>query len=580
MSVNILRCSGGLNCLLEAHRGYVMLALPNWSPESQPGINVPYRSSDSERRSKAQLGVGWSLWGSTPPTPIPERILDGIPGFLAWFAFFFCLASAVAFPRTLLLIAALLGMYTALRFAVAGLANFWGLAKIRRWEQTDWYEHYQQHADASALPWEAVQHLVIIPNYKEPLRLMRRTLNVLSAQYEADKRLTVILAMEAGEEGCAQKAEQLIAEYGSRFKQLYFTVHPRGLPGEMQCKSANESWAARWAKRTLVDEQGENLDHICVTTMDADTRWHPQYFYALTALFALNEQRHHRFWQAPIRYHGNIWNINPLLRIVNAYATSLELSYLSMMPWWKALPMSSYSLSLRLLHISGYWDGDVIADEWHMYIKAYFAQDGDLDLEPVMLPFIADATVGNGLPGELRERYLQTLRHAWGSKEIGYMIAKLIDHPEAPFMKSFRLLGRISHDILMAGAGWVILTVGSQLPVLLHPQIAPIDLLAVLRDPSAGVQQAVTNLIEEPTWILLLSAGSLVVLLAIVFWVQDVRTRPPRNRPLGLMERVWTLLSFPLMPILTLIVLALPTIQAQTRLLMGIPLQFRVAKKV
>ena len=97
-------------------------------------------------------------------------------------------------------------------------------------------------------------------------------------------------------------------------------------------------------------------------------------------LFALHEARHLRFWQAPIRYHGNIWEINPLLRIVNAYATAFELAYLAS-PWWLAMPMSSYALSLRLLHSSGYWDGDVIADEWHMFIKAYFARGGTVQVE-------------------------------------------------------------------------------------------------------------------------------------------------------------------------------------------------------
>jgi hypothetical protein len=47
-----------------------------------------------------------------------------------------------------------------------------------------------------------------------------------------------------------------------------------------------------------------------------------------------------------------------------------------------------------------------------------------------------------------------------------------------------------------------------------------------------------------------------------------------------LRELFWTLLSFPLLPILSVFVLALPTITAQTRLLLGIPLQFRVSKKI
>ncbi len=538
---------------------------------------MPYRSS-GERRNKTQLGMGWSL-GGMPPTPIPEKVLDGIPGFLAWLSLLFCIASAVAFPNALLLIAAIVGLYSSLRFLVAAIACLRGLRLIKQWESTDWEARYQQEKSDSALAWEDVHHIAIIPNYKEPLNVLRRTLDGLSQQYQARQRITIVLAMEAGEAGCAEKGELLVSEYRDCFAHIYYSVHPRGLAGEMQCKSANEAWAARWIRRILVEQHHINPDHVCVTTMDADTRWHPHYFYALTYLFAITPQRHLRFWQAPIRYHGNIWEINPLLRIVNAYSTAIELAYLSA-PWWKALPMSSYSLSLRLLESSGYWDVDVIADEWHMFIKAYFAKGGQVELERVMLPFMADATVGDGLISELRERYSQTLRHAWGSKEVGYMIAKMIDHPEVDFWYSFRLLIRIAHDILLAGAGWIILTLGSQLPVLLHPQLAPFDFGAILRNPQQGIETTLANLAANPTWILIIISSSLVVVLGILFWALDVWVRPPRTHPMSLTERLWTLASFPLLPILSLVVLAIPTLQAQTRLLLGIPLQFRVSKKV
>jgi hypothetical protein len=539
---------------------------------------VPYRS-DENRRNNPQIGAGWSLLGATPPPPIPERVLDGIPGFLAWLALLISIASAVAFPRTVLLIAAIIGFYSAVRFLIAGIANFRGLRLIRQWEATDWLEHYQQHRTAASLPWEAVHHIVIIPNYKEPLAVLRRTLAGLAQQYEARSRMTIVLAMEAGEADCVPKAETLQKEFATSFAHFYYTVHPRGLPGEMQCKSANEAWAGRWIKRRLVDERGIPLDHICVTTQDADTIWHPQFFYALTAAFALNENRYNRFWQAPIRYHGNIWDINPLLRIVNAYATAMELAYLAN-PWWKPMPMSSYSLSLRLLEVSGYWDVDVIADEWHMFIKSYFARNGEVELERIMLPFQADATVGNGVISELRERYQQTLRHAWGSKEVGYMIARMIDHPEVSFWRSLRMLVRISHDILLAGPGWVILTVGSQLPALLHPEITPFNTNALLEDPTQNIPLAAASIASSPAWLMIVIASALVILMGIVFWLVDVSVRPPRRSPMTFSEFCWTALSLPMLPILTLIVVAIPTIQAQTRLLLGIPLQFRVSRKV
>ncbi len=524
---------------------------------------VPYQSNGG-RRNNVQLGVGRSVWAGTPPPAIPERALDGIPGCLAWLALLFAVASALAFPRMLLLIAALLGFYSAVRFLFAGIANVMGLRKIRQWEQTDWYERYQQEANDESLAWDAVHHVVIVPNYKEPTEILRTTLDNLAAQYQAKQRMTVILAMEAGEDGCVAKAEQLVRDYEPCFAHLVFAVHPRGLPGEMQCKSANEAWAARWIKRKLVDQMGYNIDHICVTTQDADTLWHKDQFYALTYLFAITPERHLRFWQSPIRYHTNIWDINPLLRIVNAYSTAFELAYLAA-PWWIPMPISSYSLSLKLLDNSGYWDGDVIADEWHMFIKSYFAREGAVMLDRIFLPFSATAVTGDTLWQAIKNRYQQSLRHAWGSKEVGYIVAKMLEQPEVDINVSFKLLFRVAHDILLAGAGWVIITAGAQLPFLFNP-------------PLLG--QVLAEGLGNPSYVLLQLSFLLVSILGIVFWYQDVINRPPRTRKQTIMERIFTLLSFPLLPILTLIVVAIPVLQAQTRLMVGIPLRFQVSKKI
>jgi cellulose synthase/poly-beta-1,6-N-acetylglucosamine synthase-like glycosyltransferase len=524
---------------------------------------VPYQSGGG-RRNNVQIGVGHSIWAGTPPPAIPERVFDGIPGCLAWVALLFSVASAVAFPRFILAVAVAFAFYSAVRFLLAGFANVMGLRRIKKWEKTDWCKRYDETAPPYSLAWDEVHHVVIIPNYKEPLTVLSRSLENLARQYQTHERMTIVMAMEASEEGCVEKAETLREAYAARFKHFYFTVHPRGLPGEMQCKSANEAWAARWVRRKLVDDLGYNLDHIIVTTMDADTLWHPTHFYALTYLFAVNPDRYLRFWQGPIRYHGNIWDINPLMRIVNAYATALELAYMAA-PWWTPMPMSSYALSLRLLDASGYWDSDVIADEWHMFIKAFFNRNGEVKLERVFLPFLAEATTGETLLDAFRNRYQQTLRHAWGSKEVGFMLAKMVEHPEIPFSSSWRILFRISHDILLAGAGWIIMTVGSQLPLLLNPGL---------------LQQMVNEGFANPTFALLQIAFGLVSVLGIVFWYQDVIVRPPRTRPQTWTERFLTLLSFPLLPVLTLIFVAIPTLQAQTRLMAGIPLQFRVTKKL
>lgn len=492
---------------------------------------------------------------------LSPRILDSLPGIMTWLVILVTIVGSILFPQTLFLCAALFGIYAGMRFFLAGIASIIGIHHIQQWEQCDWRTRYEQRHSDGSLDWEAVHHLVIIPNYNEPLTLLCKTLEALAQQFEAKTRMTVVLAMEEAEANCQQKAEYLKNLYGDRFAHFFYTIHPHGLPGEIRCKSSNLSWAARTAKRLLVDEAGYDLDNILVTTMDSDTRWHRDTFYALTCLFALHPTRHSVFWQAPIRYHGNIWHISPPMRLINAYATALELAYMAT-SGWMPMPMSSYSLSLRLLHQVGYWDTDVIADEWHMFIKAYFKCNGKIQVERVFLPFLADAPTGKTLWQAIKNRYLQTLRHYWGSKEIGYTLDSLLKHPTIYRPRALRLLFRVTHDTLLSGAGWVLISFGSQLPYLLHEQNAFAGIPGYLASVSLQVMLIIVGL------------------MGVVCWYADVQVRPPRNLPTKGGERLLTGLSFLMLPLLIMIFITIPAIDAQTRLLAGASLNFRVTEKM
>ncbi len=212
-----------------------------------------------------------------------------------------------------------------------------------------------------------------------------------------------------------------------------------------------------------------------------------------------------------------------------------------------------------------YWDPDVIADEWHMYIKTYFEQDGDLSLVPVYLPFLATAVTGPTFWRACVNRYRQSLRHAWGSKEIGYTVARMIDRPTPGWWPSLRLLMRVAHDILHSGAGWIMVTLGTQLPLLLNP-----DLLESLFDDPFGL----------PPFVIVNVSFLVILLLGVVFWVLDVRVRPPRQQRAAPSEVLLVAFGFLLLPMLTLLFVSLPVLHAQTRLLIGMPLAYRVTPKV
>jgi Glycosyl transferase family group 2 len=505
-----------------------------------------------------------AMWRSTPRaqqavTPVGgRRVLDGIPGLLAWASLILVSVGAVFAPWVVFTVAAVIGGYMSLRVLVAAITNIVGLRLIRRWNAKDWQAEYGRHHSSDSLPWDVVKHVVIIPNYREELSVLQDTLQRLADSPLAAEQVIVVLAMEAGDPHANATASALEHEFRGKFHRVIYTLHPRGLPGEVAGKSSNEAWAAKYAKRILVDQEGYDVNHLVITIIDADTILHPRYLESLNYLFATDKNRYSTMWQSPIRYHGNIWKTNPILALAHAYSASWELAYM-VGTWWQAFPMSSYSISMDLAARVGFWDTDVIAEDWHMFIKSYFGTHGTLKLRPIYLPFSAYAVAGANFVDACRNRYTQTVRHAWGVREVSYCAQQMVQ-TGTPLHRGLRVFLRAAHDNLMAGTGWIVMTLGTQFPVLMHP-----------------------NMVSEvgaPQFALIQASLAAVITASLIFWYVDMQLRPPRVTKWRLSEVLLTLFSFPMTALLVLLLVALPVLEAQTRLMLGISLEYKVARKI
>ena len=54
----------------------------------------------------------------------------------------------------------------------------------------------------------------------------------------------------------------------------------------------------------------------------------------------------------------------------------------------------------------GYWDPIVIAEDWHMFLRCFFAKDGDMTVRSMFLP-----TIGEPFLAKIQERCRATLPH-------------------------------------------------------------------------------------------------------------------------------------------------------------------------
>ncbi len=473
------------------------------------------------------------------------RCVDAAIGLAAWGTLTLTVLGAVVAPRATLRGVTVLAAYVAAR-------TLWGTWAAWRGAQL------VRHAEKAPLrPFAPVHHLILLPSRNEPLSVLQRTLSHLAGLPQAHTFM-LVLAMEAAEPAARAKAERLRARFEAHFGQIWITVHPADLPHETAGKAANLRWALRQAQQRLA-EQGIAASRVLVSVMDADTLWHPRYFQALGAHFAAAQCPQCMVWQAPIRYHANVWSAHPLMRVLHAYAAAWELAYLAA-PCWEALPMASYSLSLPLLAQLEGWDADAVADDWRIFLQAYIARAGELRVQPIFLPFYVHATDGATLWETLRARYRQTLRHAWGAKEIGYLAGRWCAVPELPPKRTAALLARMAHDHWLAGAGTLALFLGVQLPWLLHPQLARAYWFSF---GGWGLQ----------------AAFAVAGILSLFFWLADVRARPLPPHPLTWRTWLAEFAGVVLLVPLTLCCVAVPVLHAQTRLLLGRALVFHVTPK-
>jgi hypothetical protein len=437
-----------------------------------------------------------------------------------------------------------------------------GYRLLRREAKVDWRARYE---DARArgevyIHWEDIHHVVVIPTYKESVAKLAATLSKLAESDVAREQLFVVLAMEEAEPGCRRKALRLHKEFGDSFAGMFATFHPANIPGEVRGKSSNESWAARHIERRLVGEMGYDIDHLTITSCDADTLFHPHYFSCLTCKFATHPQRYRRFWQGPVLLYNNIWDVPAPLRIPNGLGGLNHLNRLAR-KHRVLFPQSTYSLSLRMAREVGYWDVDVVPEDWHMFLKCFFNLGGEVDVEPIFLPVGNDGVRSESYLKTFFAHYQQARRHAWGASDIPYAIRHFFAHPEIPLLRRLRRTWSLFENHVLWSSQWFLITTGRLAPWLVFYLF--------------GVK-------TMPAWFVFASTKILftcsVPLIAMV--VMDgviMRPRRPATFPVWLFPIQYAQWFF--MAAITFLFGALPALDAQIRLALGKPLEYKVTEK-
>lgn len=532
---------------------------------AEPGSGMAAVALAPHRRlvePEAALPAKQSAWlvSSGRAALTVRRALDIIPGALTWLIVLAPFWAGYFLPVPLALAVVGFDCYWVYLSVSTALRGYRSHRRMVEDSAEDWHKRYRAARifHSTYMDWDAVRHVVIVPNYRENESILARTLDSLAAQENAGQ-IHVVLAMEARDPDHEEKARRLSSRYGNAVGSISVTVHPAGLPGDVAGKSANEAWAARWVRSTMFGDHGWDLYATTVTSCDADTIFHPRYFSCLTYKFTTDANRYRRFWQSPILLNNNIWESPAPLRVASALQGVHMLSNLGRRNR-VTFPQSTYSLSMKMADDVGYWDPDVIPEDWHMYLKCFFAFRGEVQVEPIFLPTGNDAILSSTYAASLKMAYVQHKRHAWGASDVSYAIIQSAAHPEIPLRRRARQFAALLGNHLIWSTHWFILSLGWLMPHV-------IGLLF-------GTGHA-------PAWLPLTARGLLWLCLVpyVSMFILDRRMRPARPPGWRRWQTAADLAWWVLLPISSLLFSTLPALDAQTRLAVGNRLEYRVTDK-
>jgi len=406
--------------------------------------------------------------------------------------------------------------------------------------------------------WEKIYHVVIIPEYKEPINVLRETLENLTHQDFPLERIFVVLATEERDDQAPKTAKTLAEEFAKYFGRFWITSH-KLTAGEVAGKSSNMAWAGRFVVKKL-EEEGIDLKNVTVTSSDCDVLLHPKYFSYLTFAFLSDSDHFFHFYQPTIMFYSNIWRIPLPGRVLNTINSIINLANLSR-DSLRLINFSTYSLSLATVKEVGFWGVDIIPEDYHLFFKTYFKKGEKVRVRPIFLPVLADAAEARGFLKTMINQYEQNKRWAWGISDDPNVIKNYFIHTEIPFWDRTVRLFNVLEEHLLWPTNWFILTLGSTIPPLINPYFAQ----TVLGHNLAKISSTILTV-------------CVVFLLVII--VLDLRLRPSRPREFARWRIPILYLQWLTLPIVSLFLSALPGLDAHTRLILGKRLEYRVTEKI
>ena len=227
----------------------------------------------------------------------------------------------------------------------------------------------------------------------------------------------------------------------------------------------------------------------------------------------------------------------------------------------KFVTFSSHSMSFKALHEIGYWPVDMISDDSAIFWKAFIYYDGNYKVVPIYITVSMDIAIGPTIKTTFLNIYRQKRRWAWGVENLPIVIRAFLKSRTITLYKkisyTFKML-----DAFISWATWsFILSFGLWLPAMFAS-----------REFSSSTVYYITPRINESVY----SLGAIGILVCMII---SLLLLPKTKIKYALFNRIIHAFEWFFIPLIVLVLSAIPALDAQTRLMFGKYMEFWVTQK-
>jgi hypothetical protein len=289
--------------------------------------------------------------------------------------------------------------------------------------------------------------------------------------------------------------------------------------------------------------------------------------------YCQDRERDFRIYQPIPMFHNNIWRVPAAVHVM-ASASSQWQMFLHDRPH-RLVTFASYSLSMHLIHDVGYWDPHVIQEDSRFYWRCFFRYGRRLKVRPVALPIYGDCPRSKSYTATHVSQYNQIKRWAWGVSDIPFVFFNALTHPEIPLWLRLYRFGLLEFNHLLWVAMPLLIFFGASLPTYF---VALTHLLGIHFPGGVFYDYSLQPVSDQ---LGSLAGGILTVTLAnvaVLIYIEE-KLVPPRPHQWPIWRRVKSYIEILAYPVFGLAFSVLPALEAQTRLMTGNYLEYRVTEK-